>query len=100
MTTLTTCLLIFFLRVIYDTADVLRLIFVVKGKRLLASVAAFVQGILFMSVICQFLSCRVSPYYILAYALGWAVGEFIGVTLTSRFGGHATHHPHRKRLGF
>jgi uncharacterized protein YebE (UPF0316 family) len=92
-------LVIFFLRVIYDTVDVLRMISVVKGKRSLASVAAFVQGILFMSVICQFLGCPVNPYYILSYALGWAIGEFVGVTLISHFGGHAAHHPHRKRLG-
>ncbi|HEY9077849.1 MAG TPA: DUF5698 domain-containing protein [Anaerolineaceae bacterium] len=81
---LTTALLIFILRVGDMSLDTIRLLFVVRGKRVLAWILGFLQALIFVVAISQVLANLDNWINILAYAAGFATGNVIGMVIEDR----------------
>lgn len=82
--------LIFTLRTADLTLSTLRIMAVVKGRRSLAWGLGFGQALLFVSAVAGVLSNIHDPWNWLAYALGFATGNAVGITLENRCGfGHS-----------
>lgn len=74
-------LTIFFLRIADVSLGTLRIVFLVRGKKLLAGCFAFIESILWLVAASQVLQNLDSPYKLVAYAAGYAVGTYIGTIL-------------------
>lgn len=76
-------LVIFFLRIADVSIGTLRIVFLVRGKRLVAACLAFVESMIWLVAAAQVLQSLDSPYKLVAYAAGYAVGTYIGTALES-----------------
>ncbi|MBC8415165.1 MAG: DUF2179 domain-containing protein [Candidatus Cloacimonetes bacterium] len=77
-------LLIFFSRIVDVSLGTLRIIFVNKGMRYLAPIVGFFEILIWLIVISQIISNLSSPLNYLAYAAGFAVGNFVGIYLENK----------------
>jgi uncharacterized protein YebE (UPF0316 family) len=77
-------LLIFVLRATAITFATLRELTVVRGGRLSAWSFGFVQSLLFVLAISGVLVYLENPLNLVAYATGFATGNFLGITLEAR----------------
>jgi len=77
-------LLIFFARVIDVTLGTLRIIFVSRGKRYLAPLLGFVEVLIWVAVISQLVRGANNIVAYLAYAAGFAAGNFIGMFIEDK----------------
>ena len=77
-------LLIFFARVVDVTLGTLRIIFVSRGKRYLAPLLGFVEVFVWVAVISQLVRGANNIVAYLAYAAGFAAGNFIGMLVEDR----------------
>jgi len=84
-------LLIFALRVSDMTFDTLRLLFVVRGKKLLAWALGFCQSVIYVFAISSVLSNLNNPLNIAGYAAGFATGNVIGMLIEDRLAIGHTH---------
>jgi uncharacterized protein YebE (UPF0316 family) len=84
-------LLIFVLRVSDMTFDTLRLLFVVRGKKLLAWALGFCQSVIYVFAISSVLSNLNNPLNIAGYAAGFATGNVIGMLIEERLAIGHTH---------
>ena len=75
---------IFLLRIGDMSLDTLRVLFVVRGKKLLAWCLGFGQSMLFVIAISVALANLDKPLNILAYAAGFATGNVIGMLIEGR----------------
>lgn len=76
--------LIFFARVVDVSLGTIRIIFVSRGKRYLAPVLGFVEVFIWVSIISQITrSAQGLPAY-LAYAAGFAAGNYVGMLIEDR----------------
>lgn len=75
---------IFLLRVCDMTMDTIRVLFVVRGKKVLAWILGFFQSLLFVVAITQVLANLNNPLTILSYAGGFATGIVIGMFIEER----------------
>jgi uncharacterized protein YebE (UPF0316 family) len=83
-------LLIFILRATAITFATLRELTVVRGNRLSAWGFGFIQSLLFVLAISGVLVYLDNPLNLIAYATGYATGNFLGITLEARAApGHA-----------
>lgn len=70
---------IFFARVADMSLDVLRLLMLMRGRKVVASLIGFVEVSIFIVALGQALSGGMDdPYKIIAYAGGFATGNFLG----------------------
>lgn len=79
-------LLIFFMRTIDMSMDTLRVLFVVRGKKLIVWVLGVVQSIIYISAISNVLKGDQHPFTILCYACGYATGNICGMFIEGKLG--------------
>jgi len=77
-------LLICCARIVDVSLGTLRIIFVSKGFRLMASVMGFFEVLIWIIVISQVMQNLDSIVNYLAYAFGFAAGSFVGMTIEKR----------------
>lgn len=77
--------LIFFLRVVDMSLDVVRFKMLARERRFIASVIAFFEIIIFLIALSLVLSGGLNdPFKIIAYAAGFATGNYVGSIIDSR----------------
>lgn len=77
-------LLIFFARVVDVSLGTLRIIFVSRGKKYLAPMLGFVEVFIWIAIVAQIVRGANSIIAYLAYAAGFAAGNFIGMYIEDR----------------
>jgi uncharacterized protein YebE (UPF0316 family) len=75
---------IFALRVGDMTLDTIRVLFVMRGRRLLAWILGFMQALIFVIAISSVLANLNNPLNIIGYAAGFATGVVIGMIIEDR----------------
>lgn len=83
---LITCLLIVASRVADVSLGTLRTVAVVYGRRWLAFGLGFVEVAIWLVVIERVLGTLNDPVYLFAYALGYALGNWMGITVEAHIG--------------
>lgn len=76
--------LIFFLRMVDMCLDTLRVLFVVRGKRVIVWILGVITSIIYIVAISNVLSGKQHPFTILCYACGYATGNILGMRLEER----------------
>ncbi|MCE5186977.1 MAG: DUF2179 domain-containing protein [Planctomycetaceae bacterium] len=66
------------------TIGTARVIFVSRGYRVLAACAGFFEVLIWLTAIGQIMTNLTNPACYVAYASGFAIGNFIGITLTEK----------------
>lgn len=74
-------LLIFCLRVCDVSIGTLRMLFTVRGRKCVSSSLALVESAIFIFALSRVMRDLNSPAKLLAYAAGFAVGNFSGITI-------------------
>ncbi|HOQ05094.1 MAG TPA: DUF5698 domain-containing protein, partial [Anaerohalosphaeraceae bacterium] len=77
-------LLIFIARIADVTIGTIRLIFVARGMKILAPLAGFFEVLIWLVVIGQIMRHLANPLCYIAYAAGFAAGNYIGMMLVDR----------------
>lgn len=78
------CIKIFFARIIDVSLATFVTVLTVKGQRLKATIIGFIDVIIWFLVVKEALNTPIKSIWIaLAYASGYAIGTFIGTTLTN-----------------
>lgn len=77
-------LLIFLSRIVDVTIGTARVIFVSRGYKLLAAVCGFFEVLIWLLAIGQIMKNLTNPMCYLAYAGGFALGNFIGITVIEK----------------
>ncbi|MDD3715824.1 MAG: DUF2179 domain-containing protein [Candidatus Marinimicrobia bacterium] len=77
-------LLIMLARICDVTIGTIRIIFVSRGMRLLASVMGFIEVLIWIIVVSRIITDIGGWINYLAYAAGFAIGNFVGITLENR----------------
>src|SRR5215470_3214818 len=74
-------LLIFCLRIVDVSCDTMRVIFAIRGKRVIAAGLGFVQAMVWIFAVGNAVKHLDSILHVLGYAGGYAMGTFVGVSL-------------------
>ena len=74
-------LLIFCLRIIDVSCDTMRVIFAIRGKRVIAASLGFIQALVWIFAVANAVKHLNSVLHVLGYAGGYAMGTYIGVSL-------------------
>jgi uncharacterized protein YebE (UPF0316 family) len=77
-------ILVFFARILDVTLGTLRIIFIGKGKRFLAPLLGFVEVFIWIVVTSQLVQHISNIVGYLAYAAGFAVGNYVGIVIENR----------------
>ena len=77
-------LLIFCMRVIDMSADTLRMLFAMRGRKSLAFVIGVVEASVFILAVSQVLKGPLNPLTVLGYALGFGTGTVVGMLAEER----------------
>jgi uncharacterized protein YebE (UPF0316 family) len=77
-------LLIFCTRIVDVSLDTLRVIFISRGVRYLAPIVAFFEVLIWLIAISQIMRNLSNPICYIAYAGGFATGNYVGMILESR----------------
>ncbi len=77
-------LLIFTARVIDVTLGTVRVIFVAKGMKYFAPVVGFLEMLIWLLAIGQIMKNLTNPACYIAYAAGFATGNFVGIHLAEK----------------
>ena len=86
MEVLVMCLIIFSARTITWCMGTFRLILIIKNRKLVATVIAFFEALIWFIVIREAMIGEISSILIpISYASGFAFGTFLGLVLTDRF---------------
>lgn len=81
----TTCLLIMLARVGDVSVGTLRTVCVINGRRFVAPILGFAEVLIWILVVSKVIqTIDQSPLYPVAYALGFATGNFLGLTIERR----------------
>lgn len=75
------CLLIFIARLADVSLDTLRMVAVIRGRRYMAWGLGFFQVLIWVYAISAVMKNISQPPYAIAYALGFATGNFLGITI-------------------
>jgi uncharacterized protein YebE (UPF0316 family) len=75
---------IFAARVVDMSLDTIRVLFVVRGRKLLAWILGFSQSLIFIIAISSVLTGKLSAVNILTYAAGFATGNVVGMLIEER----------------
>lgn len=77
-------LLIFCLRICDMSMDTLRVLFVVRGKKLLVWILGFVESLIFVIAISSVLTGARNYLNVLGYAAGFATGNIVGMLIEDK----------------
>jgi len=76
---------VFFARICDVTLGTLRIVFISKGKKFLAPLFGFIEVLIWIAIIGQILQHSAGDIIsYIAYATGYAVGSFIGISVEER----------------
>ena len=86
------CLKIFSARIIDVSMNTIRTVYIVKGKRLISTVIAFFEVLIWFEVARTALYTEINSFLIpISYAGGYATGTYIGTLISTKFiKGHYT----------
>ena len=91
---------IFALRVSDMSCDTLRMLFVVRGRKVVAWGLGFVQSVIFVIAITSVLQHLDNPLNVIGYAAGFATGNVVGMLIEERLAiGHVKVSIVTQRLG-
>ncbi len=76
--------LIFLSRIIDQSIGTIRLIFVSKGFRILAPILGFFEVLIWLLAVAQVMKHLDNPVNFIAYAAGFAVGNYAGIVLEEK----------------
>ena len=76
-------LMIFLARVVDVSLGTLRHALVIRGKRALTFIIAFVESIIWVFAVSRVINDLSDPLMAIAFAFGFAAGTFVGITLES-----------------
>lgn len=80
------CLKIFLVRIFDVSLGTVRTMLIVKEKRLVAASIGFIEALIWFLIVKEAITLSNSSIYIaIAYALGFAVGTYVGSSLAKRF---------------
>jgi len=79
-----TCLLIFVARIVDVSLGTIRTIVVVQGRALIAWILGFCEVLVWVIVVSKVIHNLDNPPYIIAYALGFATGNVVGIMIENR----------------
>ena len=79
-----TCLLIVAARITDVSLGTIRTINVVQGRRTLALVLGFFEVLIWVFVVSEVITKISDPAFAIAYALGFALGNYVGMTIEQR----------------
>jgi uncharacterized protein YebE (UPF0316 family) len=74
-------LVIFCLRIVDVSCDTMRVIFAIRGKRLVAAGLGFVQALVWIFAVSAAVKHLGSVLHVLGYAGGYATGTYVGISL-------------------
>lgn len=77
-------LLIFTARIMDVSLQTMRIIFVSKGRRLLAPFLGFFEVMIWLMAIAQIMNDLTNPFYYIAYGFGFAAGTYTGIRIEER----------------
>lgn len=77
-------LLIFMARILDVSIGTMRLLFVVRGSKMIAAFLGFCEVFLWIVVISQIMRENTGLYHYVAYAAGFAAGNVVGITIEAR----------------
>ncbi|MHB9028091.1 MAG: DUF2179 domain-containing protein [Candidatus Latescibacterota bacterium] len=77
-------ILIFCSRIVDVSIGTMRVIFITKGYRLLAPICGFFEVLIWLIAVTQIMQNLSQPFYYIAYAGGFAAGNFVGMFIESR----------------
>lgn len=75
---------IFFARIFDVTLDTLRIIYVSRGLKFLAAQIGFFEVLIWLLAISQIISNLTNPFLYIAYAGGFAMGNYIGISIEEK----------------
>lgn len=75
---------IFSMRVLSIALDTLRVLFVMRGIKIVSWIIGFVESIIFVTVFTSVLNNLDQPAYIISYAAGFATGGVVGIWLEDK----------------
>lgn len=76
--------LVFCMRACDMSLGTVRMIFIIQGRRLLASVIGFVEVTIFVLAISKVISSLTDVWHILGYSGGFALGTYIGMFIEAK----------------
>ncbi len=76
--------MIFALRVVDMTLDTLRMLFVVRGRRLIVWILGIITNTIYIVAISSVLTGKNHPFTIFCYACGYATGNILGMRIEER----------------
>lgn len=74
-------LLIFLARVIDVSLGTIRILFIARGIQTLAAILGFFEVFIWLVVISGIMKNLSSPFYFVFYAAGFAMGNYVGITI-------------------
>lgn len=77
--------LIFISRIADVSLDTLRIVFITKGNKLIAPILGFFQVLIWLIAITRIMKDLDNISYYLAYAAGFAAGNYVGLLLEEKF---------------
>lgn len=78
-------LIIFFAKIVEVSISTIRLVYINKGERVIGAILGFVEIMIWLLVVSSVLNnITEDPFKILAYAAGFSLGNFMGVTIESK----------------
>jgi uncharacterized protein YebE (UPF0316 family) len=77
-------LFIFVMRIADMTLDTLRVLFMMRGQRLVAGIIGFFQSAIFIIAVSRVMTQLDNPWNIVGYAGGFALGVMVGMTIEGR----------------
>jgi uncharacterized protein YebE (UPF0316 family) len=88
------CTEIFFARILDVALGTIKTFYIVKEKKLIASLISFIEIIIWFIVAKEALNTEIKSYFIpISYGLGYATGTYIGTLISSKYiSGHLTVH--------
>lgn len=80
------CITIFFVRICDVSLDTLRMLFIIKGKKLVAASVGFFEVLIWFLIVREALNTDITSLWVaISYAGGFATGTVIGGVLSDKF---------------
>jgi len=76
--------LIFSARVLDVSMGTLRIILIARGRRAIVPIIGFVEVFIWISVMSQLMARVDNPFYMVAYAAGFATGNYLGMVIENK----------------
>lgn len=83
--TIILCIKIFIARIIDVSLGTIKTFYIVKEKRIIASIIAFIETLIWILVVKETLNNKIDSIFIpLSYSLGFSVGTYMGIFISNK----------------